>query len=109
MSFSAFFHDHPRLAWVRILLHVEQVLAFVAIVVYAILAALNQSHAFGVILLSIFAVGNLVVPLAFLGRRVYVNRGEGALETEQRVMKQVSAFCNSNFRDDATLVVVALA
>jgi sigma-B regulation protein RsbU (phosphoserine phosphatase) len=34
---------------------------------------------------------------------------EGALETQQRVMKQVSAFCNSNFRDDATLVVVAMA
>lgn len=74
MGFSAFFRDHPRLAWVRILLQVEQLLAFVAIVMYAILAALNQAHAFGVILLCIFTVGNLLIPFAFLGHRVYAKR-----------------------------------
>ena len=35
--------------------------------------------------------------------------GDQALDTQQRVMRQVSAFCNSNFPDDATLGVVAMA
>ena len=35
--------------------------------------------------------------------------GDGALDTEPPVMQQVSAFCNNNFRDEATLLVVAMA
>ncbi len=56
------------------ILQIEQVLVFVGLVVYAILASLNQKPSLSVMMLSILTVGNLLIPLAFLCRRIYVTR-----------------------------------
>jgi phosphoserine phosphatase RsbU/P len=56
------------------ILQIEQVLVFIGLVVYAILASLNQKVSLLVMMLSIFTVGNLVIPLAFLARRIFVPR-----------------------------------
>jgi phosphoserine phosphatase RsbU/P len=61
-------------ARLRIGLQIEQVLVFVGVVVYAMLASVNQRPSLGVIMLSILTVGNLVIPFAFLSRRIYVRR-----------------------------------
>jgi hypothetical protein len=55
-------------------LQIEQVLVFVGLVVYAILASLNQKPSIVVMMLAILTVGNLLIPLAFLCRRVYATR-----------------------------------
>ena len=34
--------------------------------------------------------------------------GSSAAETKRRIMEEVAKFCNSEFRDDVTLVVVAI-
>jgi sigma-B regulation protein RsbU (phosphoserine phosphatase) len=54
------------------ILQIEQALVFVGLVVYAILASLNQRPSLFVMMLAILTVGNLVIPLAFIARRIYV-------------------------------------
>ncbi len=56
------------------ILQIEQILVFVGLVVYAILASLNQKPSLPVLALSVLTVGNLVIPLAFMARRIYVTR-----------------------------------
>lgn len=63
-----------RFPLLRRILQIEQVLVFIGLVVYAILASLNQKVSLLVMMLSIFTVGNLVIPLAFLARRIFVPR-----------------------------------
>lgn len=65
---------NKRFPWLRIWLRIEQILVFVGLVVYAILASLNQKPSLLVIMLSVLIVGHLLVPVAFLARSVYVNR-----------------------------------
>lgn len=74
MSYSTFFRDHPRLAWLQIVLRVDEILVFVTIVMYAILTALGQGAAFGIMLTSILVVGNVLLPFAFASRWIYVGR-----------------------------------
>ncbi|MGO9086877.1 MAG: PP2C family protein-serine/threonine phosphatase [Candidatus Sulfotelmatobacter sp.] len=64
----------PRSPWLRRILQIEQVLVFVGLVVYAILASLNQRASLSVIMIATLTVGNLLVPIAILFRRIYANR-----------------------------------
>ena len=61
----------PRL---RRVLQIEQIVVFIALVVYAMLASLGQRPSLLIILLSTLTVGNLVIPIAFAARRIYVGR-----------------------------------
>jgi len=61
----------PRLHRV---LQVEQLLVFVGLVVYAFLASLNQRPSLTILMVAMLTVGNLVIPLAFLVRRLYASR-----------------------------------
>jgi phosphoserine phosphatase RsbU/P len=63
-----------RFPWLHRILQIEQVLVFVGLVVYAILASLNQKASLLVMMLAILTVGNLLIPLAFIARRIYVTR-----------------------------------
>lgn len=47
---------------------------FIGLVVYALLVSLNQQTSLRVMMLSILTVGNLLIPLAFAARRLYVSR-----------------------------------
>jgi phosphoserine phosphatase RsbU/P len=62
---------HPLL---HRILQIEQVLIFIGLVLYAILASLNQKPSLVIMMLAMLTVGNLVIPFAFLSRRIYVNR-----------------------------------
>ena len=63
-----------RFPWLPQVLQIEQVLLFIGLVIYALLASLNQGPSLWVIMLAIFTIGNLVTPLALLVRRIYVRR-----------------------------------
>lgn len=63
-----------RFPWIRTVLQIEQILVFVGIVLYAILVSTKQEASLWVMMLAILTVGNLVIPLAFAVRRVYVPR-----------------------------------
>jgi sigma-B regulation protein RsbU (phosphoserine phosphatase) len=58
----------------RLLLRIEQILIFVGLVVYALLGSLGQKPSLAIIMLATLTVGNLLVPVAFAGRRIYVAR-----------------------------------
>ncbi len=58
----------------RLILQIERVLVFVGLVIYALLASLDQRPSLLIIMMAIFVVGNLVIPLAFVIRRIYVPR-----------------------------------
>jgi phosphoserine phosphatase RsbU/P len=64
----------PRFKRLRTLLQVEEILIFGGVVVYAILTATNQRPSIAVVLFSFLTVGNLVIPLAFAGRKIYAGR-----------------------------------
>ena len=49
-------------------------MVFVGLVVYAILASINQPASLFVIMIASLTVGNLLVPLQFACRRLYVAR-----------------------------------
>jgi sigma-B regulation protein RsbU (phosphoserine phosphatase) len=59
--------------WRRILL-IEQVLVTIGFVVYAILVSTNQPASLFIIMVATLTVGNLVIPLIFASRRLYVTR-----------------------------------
>ncbi len=58
----------------RLIFQVELVLVAVAFVVYALLVSINQPASLWVIMAATLTVGNLVVPLSFGSRRLYVGR-----------------------------------
>jgi len=62
-------HQLLRIVW-----RVEQLLVFVALVVYALLVSLGQHPPLLVMMATILTVGNLLIPLAFFVRRFYVDR-----------------------------------
>lgn len=58
----------------RLIFRIEQILAAIGFVIYALLVSMNQQASLWVIMVAIFTVGNLVVPLALASRRLYVGR-----------------------------------
>ncbi len=58
----------------RFIFRIEQILVAVGFVVYALLVSIKQPASLWVILLATLTVGNLVVPLVFASRRLYVTR-----------------------------------
>ena len=58
----------------RIIFQIEQVLVTIGFVVYALLVSINQPASLFIIMIATLTVGNLVVPLAFASRRLYVTR-----------------------------------
>jgi len=63
-----------RYPWLPRILQIEQLLVFIGLVVYAILASLNQKPPLLIMMTAILTVGNLLIPLAILCRRFYVTR-----------------------------------
>jgi phosphoserine phosphatase RsbU/P len=59
--------------WRRVF-QIERLLVIIGLVVYALLISMGQRPSLWVIMLAILTVGNLVIPLAFVGRRLYVGR-----------------------------------
>lgn len=56
------------------ILWIERLLVFVGLVVYAFLASINQKTSLTITMAAMMTVGNLVIPIAFLVRRIYVRR-----------------------------------
>jgi phosphoserine phosphatase RsbU/P len=52
----------------------EQAIVIVAFVVYAILVSMNQRASLLIIMVATLTVGNLIIPLVFASRRLYVTR-----------------------------------
>jgi hypothetical protein len=59
--------------WRRVF-QIELTVVFVGLVVYAILASINQRASLFVIMIASLTVGNVLFPLAFASRRLYVTR-----------------------------------
>ena len=59
--------------WRRIF-QIERVLVTIGLVVYALLVSINQPASLFIIMIATLTVGNLVIPLAFASRRLYVTR-----------------------------------
>lgn len=55
-------------------LRIEQLLIFIGLVVYAILASLDQHPSLLILMFATLAVGNLLIPLAFAIRPFFANR-----------------------------------
>jgi sigma-B regulation protein RsbU (phosphoserine phosphatase) len=66
--------SRKRFPWLHRILQIEQVLVFIGLVVYAILASLNQKPPLLVMMIAILTVGNLLIPLAIVCRRFYASR-----------------------------------
>jgi phosphoserine phosphatase RsbU/P len=62
---------YPRL---RQVMRIEQLLIFIGLVVYAILASLNQRPSLLILMFATFTVGNLLIPLAFAIRHLFADR-----------------------------------
>lgn len=67
-------HLKKRYPWLQHVLRVEQLLVFIGLVIYALLVALDQRPPLWVMMFSILLVGNLLIPVAFAVRRLFVNR-----------------------------------
>jgi sigma-B regulation protein RsbU (phosphoserine phosphatase) len=63
-----------RYPWLRIVWRVEQLLIFIGLVIYALLASLDQHPPLWIMMFTILVVGNLLIPVAFAMRRLFVNR-----------------------------------
>ena len=61
------------LLWRRVF-QVEQAIVFVGLVVYALLASIGQRPSLFIVMVATLTVGNLLIPLAFASRRLYVGR-----------------------------------
>jgi phosphoserine phosphatase RsbU/P len=66
--------SNKRFPWRRTLLHSEQILVFVGLVAYAILASLNQKPPLLAMMLTIVTIGNLLIPVALATRLIYQDR-----------------------------------
>jgi hypothetical protein len=58
----------------RLAFQIELMVVFVGLVVYAILATINQPVSLFVVMIASLTVGNLLIPLQYAGRRFYVAR-----------------------------------
>ena len=58
----------------RLALQIELTVVFVGLVVYAILTSINQPASLFVVMIASLTVGNLLIPLQFVFRRLYVPR-----------------------------------
>jgi len=58
----------------RRIFQIEQALVIVGFVVYALLVSINQRPSLFIIMIATLTVGNLVVPIVFASRRLYVTR-----------------------------------
>ena len=58
----------------RIIFRIEQILVAIGFVVYALLVSMNQRPSLWIIMVAILTVGNLVTPVAFVTRSLYVGR-----------------------------------
>lgn len=63
-----------RSTLVRRIWQIEQILIFIGLIVYVLLVSLNQKVSLWVLAFSTLTVGNLVIPLAFAGRKVFATR-----------------------------------
>ncbi len=61
-------------SWLRLLFKLEQFLISVSVVVYVIMVALHQHPSLGFILLCTLLIGNLMIPYATVGARIYQSR-----------------------------------
>jgi phosphoserine phosphatase RsbU/P len=59
--------------WRRVF-QIEQALVIVGFVVYALLVSINQRASLFIIMIATLTVGNLIIPLVFASRRLYVTR-----------------------------------
>src|SRR5208282_5787448 len=73
VSILSFKPKKRSVPWRRIL-QIEQLLVAVGLVVYVLLVSMNQPTSLWVIMAANLTVGNLVIPLAFGSRRLYVGR-----------------------------------
>ena len=55
-------------------MRIEQLLLFMGLLLYAILASLDQHPPLLIMMFAILGMGNLLLPLAFFVRRFYANR-----------------------------------
>ena len=70
---TLFVTSKKRSLW-RPVFQIELTVVFVGLVVYAILASINQRASLFVIMIASLTVGNLLIPLQFTCRRLYVAR-----------------------------------
>lgn len=73
MSTPSFTLKKRSVLWRRIF-QIEQVLVTIGFVVYALLVSINQRASLFIIMIATLTVGNLVIPLVFASRRLYVTR-----------------------------------
>lgn len=73
MSTPSVAPNQGSVLWRRIF-QIEQVLAATGFVVYALFVSINQRVSLWVLMTAILTVGNLLIPLAFWSRRLYVGR-----------------------------------
>src|SRR5580700_12130143 len=66
-------HNKRSVLW-RSIFRIEQVLVTIGFAVYALLVSINQRASLVIIMIATLTVGNLVIPLAFASRRLYVTR-----------------------------------
>jgi len=63
-----------RFPWLRQVVRIEQLLIFIALVIYALLVSLEQHPPLLIMLFTTLMVGNLLIPLAFAIRRLFADR-----------------------------------
>ena len=63
-----------RFPWLRRVMKIEQLLVFVGLFVYAVLASLGQRPPLLIMMFGILTVGNLLIPIAFVMRRLFADR-----------------------------------
>lgn len=63
-----------RYPWLRQVWRVEQLLVFIGLVIYALLVSLDQHPPLWIMMFTILVVGNLLIPVAFAMRHLFVNR-----------------------------------
>jgi phosphoserine phosphatase RsbU/P len=63
-----------RFPWLRQVMRIEQLLVFVGLLLYALLASLGQRPPLLIMMFAILTVGNLLIPVAFAMRRLFAGR-----------------------------------
>jgi phosphoserine phosphatase RsbU/P len=61
------------IVWRRIF-QIEEVVVIIGFVVYAVLVSINQRPSLFIVMIATLTVGNLVIPVVFAGRHLYVTR-----------------------------------
>jgi len=73
VSTSSISSKKRPVVWRRVF-QIELIVVFVGLVVYAFLASINQRASLFVIMIASLTVGNILIPLQFACRRLYVGR-----------------------------------